>query len=129
MNGKRVSESSTFMAISMNPVDANPYGNVHGGVIMKHVDTAGGAAAIRHARAKNVFVNLIRKDGLLILTVEDDGKGFQYRALDIGHNPQASLGIMIMRERAAQVEGSFRIESEIGKGTQVIVEIPVDGEK
>ncbi|MCA1960182.1 MAG: acyl-CoA thioesterase, partial [Desulfomonile sp.] len=34
----------------MLPEDANPAGNVHGGVIMKHVDTAAGVVAIRHAR-------------------------------------------------------------------------------
>lgn len=82
---------------------------------------------IKHAQAKNVYVNLIKKDSLLILTVEDDGKGFEYPASTGGNNPQGSLGIMIMRERAAQVEGRFRIESGIGKGTQVTVEIPVEG--
>jgi uncharacterized protein (TIGR00369 family) len=62
MNGKKVSESNTFMAIAMNPEDANPYGNVHGGVIMKHVDTAGGAAAIRHARTNCVTASIDRLD-------------------------------------------------------------------
>jgi len=46
MQGKRVRESSILMAQVMNPQDANPAGNVHGGFIMKLIDTAAGAAAI-----------------------------------------------------------------------------------
>ncbi len=62
MQGKKASESVTFMAVTMNPADANPYGNVHGGVIMKYVDTAAGAAAIRHARANCVTASIDRLD-------------------------------------------------------------------
>jgi acyl-CoA hydrolase len=50
------------MALQMNPEDANPVGNVHGGVIMKYVDTAAGAVAIRHARAICVTASIDRLD-------------------------------------------------------------------
>jgi acyl-CoA hydrolase len=46
----------------MNPEDANPVGNVHGGVIMKYVDTAAGAVAIRHARKICVTASIDRLD-------------------------------------------------------------------
>jgi len=46
----------------MNPEDANPVGNVHGGVIMKYVDTAAGAVAIRHAKAICVTASIDRLD-------------------------------------------------------------------
>lgn len=62
MEGRRVSESVTDMAVTMNPEDANPYGNVHGGVIMKYVDTAAGAAAIRHSRTNCVTASIDRLD-------------------------------------------------------------------
>jgi len=62
MQGKTVSESATYMAVGMNPEDTNPYGNVHGGVIMKYVDTAAGAAAIRHARTNCVTASIDRLD-------------------------------------------------------------------
>jgi uncharacterized protein (TIGR00369 family) len=51
MEGKRVSESAVVLAQVMTPQDANPAGSVHGGVIMKLIDEAGGVAAYRHARA------------------------------------------------------------------------------
>jgi uncharacterized protein (TIGR00369 family) len=48
----------------MIPQDANPAGNVHGGVIMKLIDTAGGVVAGRHARANVVTASIDRLDFL-----------------------------------------------------------------
>ena len=62
MEGKRVRDSHTVMAQIMNPMDANPAGNVHGGVIMKLIDTVGGAVAVRHARSNAVTASLDRLD-------------------------------------------------------------------
>jgi uncharacterized protein (TIGR00369 family) len=62
MMGKTVKETSIVTAIQMNPEDANPVGNVHGGVIMKHVDTAAGVVAIRHARKNAVTASIDRLD-------------------------------------------------------------------
>jgi Acyl-CoA hydrolase len=62
MEGKRVIDSRTVMAQIMNPLDANPAGNVHGGVIMKLIDTVAGAVAVRHARANAVTASLDRLD-------------------------------------------------------------------
>ncbi len=50
------------MAQQMNPQDANPYGNVHGGVLMKLIDTAAGAVAIRHSRSNAVTASVDRLD-------------------------------------------------------------------
>lgn len=47
---KTVDESSVTMSRQMMPDDANPWGYVHGGTIMKMVDEAAGSAAIRHTR-------------------------------------------------------------------------------
>jgi len=49
---KTVSESSVTMSRQMMPEDANPWGYVHGGTIMKMVDEAAGSAAIRHTRRR-----------------------------------------------------------------------------
>jgi uncharacterized protein (TIGR00369 family) len=53
---KRISESRFTMSALMGPQDANPHGNVHGGVIMKMVDEAGALVAMRHARTPVVTV-------------------------------------------------------------------------
>ena len=55
---KRVRDSQITMTQQMLPSDANPYGNVHGGVIMKLIDSAAGACAGRHARQRVVTVRI-----------------------------------------------------------------------
>ncbi len=71
MEGKKVAESSIVMAQQMNPQDANPAGNVHGGVIMRHIDTAAGVAAHRHARVNVVTASIDRLDFLSPIFVGD----------------------------------------------------------
>jgi uncharacterized protein (TIGR00369 family) len=55
---KRVSESQLTMSQLMLPSDANATGNVHGGSIMKLVDNAGGAVAMRHSRRRVVTAEI-----------------------------------------------------------------------
>lgn len=52
LHPKTVAESSVVMSRQMMPDDANPWGYVHGGTIMKMVDEAAGSAAIRHTRMR-----------------------------------------------------------------------------
>ena len=54
--GKPVSASRVILAQLMQPTDANLYGNVHGGIIMRLMDEAGGSAAMRHAQRPCVTV-------------------------------------------------------------------------
>jgi signal transduction histidine kinase len=80
---------------------------------------------IKHAQAKEVFVNLTKKDKKLLLSVEDDGVGFDVdKAMKVTKR-RGPLGLLIMRERAEQPDGEFTIESKIGKGTHLLVEIPL----
>jgi uncharacterized protein (TIGR00369 family) len=62
MKEKRIKDSSVTIAQVMIPQDANPAGNVHGGVIMKLIDTAGAVVAARHARCNTVTVSIDRLD-------------------------------------------------------------------
>jgi PAS domain S-box-containing protein len=79
--------------------------------------------ALKHASPGNVFVNLMARNETVILTIEDDGKGFDYTQTIA--SPQAAMGIGIMQERLFLVGGRLKIESQPGKGTQVIAEVPV----
>lgn len=54
--GKRISDSRVTISQMMGPQDTNGHGNVHGGVIMKLADEAGGLASMRHAQAPTVTV-------------------------------------------------------------------------
>src|SRR6478736_3107149 len=57
-NGRTPAESAVTLGQLMLPDDANPSGYVHGGVVMKLVDTAAGIAATRHARSRCVTVEI-----------------------------------------------------------------------
>jgi len=59
---KPFSASKTILSMQMLPVDANPMGNVHGGTILKLVDTAAAVAALRHARTNIVSASIDRMD-------------------------------------------------------------------
>ncbi|HJY76810.1 MAG TPA: ATP-binding protein [Burkholderiales bacterium] len=75
---------------------------------------------VKHARARGVTVSLCAEDGLVTLTVEDDGAGFDDEARAMA----AGMGMASMRERAEAVGARPRIESAPGRGTRVIVEVP-----
>ncbi len=62
MEGKKVSESMVILSQVMLPQDANPAGNIHGGVIMKLIDNAAGVVAMRHARSNAVTASIDRLD-------------------------------------------------------------------
>jgi len=62
MEAKRVCDSMVTLSHVMQPQDANPSGNIHGGVIMKLIDNAAGVVAIRHARSNVVTASIDRLD-------------------------------------------------------------------
>ena len=62
MAEKAPGECRIVISHMMLPQDANPSGNVHGGVIMKLIDSAAGVVAIRHARSNVVTASIDRLD-------------------------------------------------------------------
>ena len=62
MEGKTVSETAVTISELMEPQAANIAGNVHGGVIMRLIDTAAGVAAVRYARSNVVTASIDRLD-------------------------------------------------------------------
>ncbi len=76
---------------------------------------------MRHANATRVDVNSTKRDGCLVLTVLDNGRGI--RAHEI--TDRKSIGLLGMEERAALLGGKFLIEGEPDRGTTVTVKIPL----
>lgn len=62
MKEKTVKDTRTVLSHIVMPTDTNPAGNVHGGVIMKHIDNAAGIVAHRHARSNAVTASIDRLD-------------------------------------------------------------------
>ena len=76
---------------------------------------------VRHAGATRVRIRLHRSPHELLLTVQDDGKGFDAENDGGG----TSLGILGMRERAISSGATFEIDSRPGEGTCITVRVPV----
>ncbi len=79
---------------------------------------------VKHANAKKVFVNLVKKKKFITLGVEDDGIGFDKNEVMKSPAEKGHLGLLIMQERAVQVDGEFSVESRIGGGTHLLARIP-----
>lgn len=75
--------------------------------------------ALRHARASAISVALRRQPGRLHLAVRDNGIGFDVESTWRNARSLASLGLLGMRERVAGLDGSFRVKSSPGAGTEV----------
>ncbi len=81
--------------------------------------------ARKHAQARNIWLNIDFKDGFLVASSQDDGKGFDLAAVERTYDQRGSLGLTNMRERATLVSGSVNIVSQPGRGTSVIIRIPL----
>lgn len=82
--------------------------------------------AARHAQAENVSILVQRREGVVLAIVEDDGKGFDLDTVQSG-GVNRRFGLLSMEERAQLVGGNITVESSIGRGTTVFVEIPLEG--
>ncbi len=79
--------------------------------------------ATTHAGARRIDVGLTTTPGLAVLTVADDGLGFDVAALD--SSPKSGhLGLVVLRDLAADAGADLRIESASGDGTRVRLEVP-----
>ena len=76
----------------------------------------------KHAQAKIVNLSLLWEEPDLIITLEDDGIGFdQDASLGFGH-----FGIQIMNQRVKEINGTIELESTPGAGTKVILRCPLN---
>jgi len=71
----------------------------------------------RHAGAKSCQVRLIVVNNQLEIEIKDDGRG-------LPPDYQPGVGLLSMRERAAELNGRCLIESPAGGGTRVFVQLP-----
>lgn len=76
---------------------------------------------VKHANAKTVMVQMLAQENTLNISVEDDGKGFELKpAL-----AKESMGLKNLYSRTEYLNGKLNIDSVLGKGTSIILEIPI----
>jgi PAS domain S-box-containing protein len=81
---------------------------------------------VRHANATQVLVQLVKNDGALVLSVRDDGVGFNVESLRKRAPCRATLGLVSMQERAHAAGGTIKIDSSPAKGTEVRFRLPLE---
>ena len=79
----------------------------------------------KHSGARNVLVRLAKRGGSLLLTVEDDGRGFAFSGRLADSQLEATgKGPAVIRERVRLLAGELTIESNPGHGARLEVRIP-----
>lgn len=75
--------------------------------------------AVKHSGAHSLSLGILRKDGGVQAQIADDGKGFEATAVGQGN------GLINMRQRATAMGGSLEVHSTPGKGTRVVLFVPL----
>ena len=75
---------------------------------------------LRHAQAQSVWLRLAREDGQIVLSVRDDGRGFDPVAVPSGHH-----GLLGMRYRMENLGGTLLLRSAPGQGTEIEARLPL----
>ncbi|MCA9848517.1 MAG: histidine kinase, partial [Dehalococcoidia bacterium] len=77
----------------------------------------------RHAGARAVSVTVAAQAGELLLSVDDDGRGFDPELP--GEDGRPRFGLRTMAERAASLGGQLEVESALDRGTRIRLRIPL----
>jgi signal transduction histidine kinase len=78
-----------------------------------------------HSAAQNVQLTLDLRDTRVQVTVQDDGRGFDPTAVFDSSDGGRGFGLLGMQERAELAEGTFQLDSQPGRGTRIVISIPV----
>ncbi|WP_397446453.1 sensor histidine kinase [Polaribacter sp. R77954] len=76
---------------------------------------------LKHAEAKNATINISLYDKNLNIIVEDDGKGFDIKKVNLN----SGMGISSIKTRVEHLKGSFTVDATLGKGSSILIDIPI----
>lgn len=76
---------------------------------------------VKHAQAANCYINLTSYDDQLNIMIEDDGKGFHY----VPQPNSDGIGLYSIEQRIDHMEGTFQVDSAIGRGTTINIDVPL----
>lgn len=83
------------------------------------------ANVVRHAGAQRASIVLERTETAVVLGITDDGRGFDVPEVLRSAGADGRFGLHNVRERAAALQGTSEIRSAPGRGTEIVVEIPL----
>jgi two-component system CheB/CheR fusion protein len=79
---------------------------------------------VKHAGTRQAAVHLEQVDGRVCITVTDEGAGFD--AEKVLNDLALAHGLLILRDRLNLMGGTMEVDSKVGKGTRVRIEMPVE---
>ena len=82
---------------------------------------------LEHAEAKNVSIRLKCDARECVLDIQDDGKGFDVSKITGVDKSGRGAGLFTMKERARLVGGRCSVQSQPGRGTRIVVKVPLKG--
>jgi len=80
---------------------------------------------VKHSGAKTVQINICHEDSRLVLSIKDDGKGFDTKKMWQEGVVDCGIGLLGMRERFASAGADFQVYSTKGKGTELIAKCQI----
>lgn len=81
--------------------------------------------AVKYAQAKQIGLSLSVKDGALLLSVWDDGIGFDAAAVTSYQSDRFGYGLFSIKEQLQSINGNMDILSRPGEGTRILIRMPV----
>ncbi len=80
---------------------------------------------VKHALASQIWITIVNAKKTLKVSIKDNGKGFNSGKLDAGSDGVNGFGLFDIREKVSHLGGDMAIESVVGEGTEVCLEIPL----
>ncbi|WP_141506487.1 sensor histidine kinase [Paenibacillus luteus] len=84
--------------------------------------------ALKHASASHVLLEINYQPSQISLIIQDNGIGFHSELIEQESTRNAHFGLVGMRERIELIEGRMDIDSNPGRGTKIMIEIPTTAE-
>jgi len=82
--------------------------------------------AVKHAKARNVWIHAWSENQNVCCSIRDDGSGFVSRKVQTAAG-RKGLGLVAMQERISAIGGTLRIESRPGRGTELLIRLSQEG--
>jgi signal transduction histidine kinase len=126
----QLQDSETFALHLQAADDLPPLNNSVAGTVFAIVQEALNNAK-KHAAPRDVWLRLSREEDWLQVVIEDNGRGFDYDAVEERYDQLGSIGLLTMRERAELLNGRVEFQSSTAHpnaGTKVILSVPLPPE-
>ena len=91
-------------------------------IILLRIIQEGIQNAVKHSKAKNLFITIEKEFNSLSLSVKDDGIGI------VDNSTRNGIGILNMKHRVKLLGGSIELNSIPGKGTEIMIKLPTQQE-